>query len=146
MSRRHAREAALLTLFQLELNPPVQEGEVDGEVLALSAALEEKPLRSKQDYAYATTLIHGTRSAIDRIDDQLKAHAKSWSLERMAGVDRNIVRIALYEILYADEAIDAAVAISEAVELAKVYGTDESARYVNGVLGEIVRSVGRHDE
>lgn len=64
----------------------------------------------------------------------------------MASVDRNIVRLALYEILYAEEAIDTAVAISEAVELAKIYGTDESARYVNGVLGEIVRCLIKRDE
>ncbi|BEU87799.1 transcription antitermination factor NusB [Selenomonas sp. TAMA-11512] len=141
MSRRHAREAALLTLFQLELNPPQESADFDGEVLALDAAVEETHLRGKDDYDFAANLVHGTRAVIGKIDDQLKAHAKSWSLERMAGVDRNIVRIALYELLYADEPMDTAVAISEAVELAKIYGTDESARYVNGVLGEIVRSL-----
>ena len=131
----------MLSLFQLELNPPPQEPSIDWEMVALDATVGEVPLRGKDDYAFATSLIRGTRSSIERIDDQLKAHAKSWSLERMASVDRNIIRIALYEILYADKTIDAAVAISEAVELAKVYGTDESARYINGVLGEIVRAL-----
>ena len=73
---------------------------------------------------------------LDRIDELIGSYAEGWTLERMPPVDRNLARIAVYELLYADD-IDDPVAISEAVELARQLSTDDSPRFLNGVLGRI---------
>ncbi len=136
MSRRQAREAALQTLFQMELNPPpLSETEAAWQTLALDAVAAEMPLKTKKDYGYAAALVRGTRDHIADIDAAIAASSYDWSLARMACVDRNIVRIAVYEMKYGKEKIDVGIAINEAVELAKKFGTDDSGRYVNGILG-----------
>ena len=136
MSRRQAREAALQTLFQLELNsPPEAASEEAWQTWALDAAVEEMPLKGKRDYRYAAALVRGTRENLAAIDEAIAASAHDWKLDRMAGVDRNIVRLAVYEMKYGAEKLDVGIVINEAVELAKKFGTDDSGRYVNGILG-----------
>ena len=140
MSRRQAREAALQTLFQLELNPPSEAASEEAcQMWALDAAVEEMPVETKRDYSYAASLVRGTRENLVAIDEAIAAYAHDWKLERMTGVDRNIVRIALYEMKYGAEKVDVGIAINEAVELAKKFGTDDSSRYVNGILGGLAR-------
>lgn len=140
MSRRQAREAALQALFQLELNPPPETASEGAcQTWALDAAVEEMPVETKRDYSYAASLVRGTRENLVAIDEAIAAYAHDWKLERMTGVDRNIVRIALYEMKYGAEKVDVGVAINEAVELAKKFGTDDSGRYVNGILGGLAR-------
>lgn len=140
MSRRQAREAALQTLFQLELNPPPEAAsEETWQTWALDAAVEEMPVETKKDYRYAASLVRGTRENLAAIDEAIAASAHDWKLDRMTGVDRNIVRIALYEMKYGAEKVDVGIAINEAVELAKKFGTDDSSRYVNGILGGLAR-------
>lgn len=90
--------------------------------------------------AYASTLVNGIAGHIDELDKRIGSTAENWTLERMPIVDRNIIRIATYEILHCDE-IPTGVAINEAVELAKAFGTDESPKFVNGVLGRIASEV-----
>ncbi len=85
---------------------------------------------------YTVTLVSGVKSNADRIDELLSTYAVGWSLERMPGVDRAILRMSTYELLFADEIPDA-VAISEAVALAQDLSTEESASFVNGLLGRI---------
>ena len=140
MSRRQAREAALQTLFQLELNPPSEAASEEAcQMWALDAAVEEMPVETKRDYSYAASLVRGTREHLAAIDEEIAASAHDWKLDRMTGVDRNIVRIALYEMKYGAEKVDVGIAINEAVELAKKFGTDDSSRYVNGILGGLAR-------
>lgn len=140
MSRRQAREAALQTLFHLELNPPSDSASEEAwQTWALDAAVEEMPLEGKRDYRYAAALVRGTRENLAAIDELIAASARDWKLDRMAGVDRNIVRIAVYEMKYGTEKLDVGVVINEAVELAKKFGTDDSGRYVNGILGGLAR-------
>ena len=79
---------------------------------------------------------------LDRIDETIASYAEGWTLERMPVVDRNLARIAVYELLYVDE-IDDAVAISEAVELARQMSTDDSPRFLNGILGRIAEYASR---
>ena len=130
MSRRQAREAALQTLFQLELNsPPEAASEEAWQTWALDAAVEEMPLEGKRDYCYAAALVRGTRENLAAIDEAIAASAHDWKLDRMAGVDRNIVRMAVYELSLIH------IVNTEAVELAKKFGTDDSGRYVTGILG-----------
>ena len=83
--------------------------------------------------------MRGTRENLAAIDEEIAASTRDWKIDRMTGVDRNIVRIALYEMKYRTEKIDVGIAINEAVELAKKFGTDDSSRYVNGILGGLAR-------
>ncbi len=86
---------------------------------------------------YAETLIRGYAAQQDRIDDLLSEYAEGWTLDRMPAVDRAILRIAVYELIYSPD-VPPAVAIDEAVELAKSLSTDNSPRFINGVLGQIL--------
>ena len=128
--RTLARSQALQILFQAEaLDKPVDE------VLAGDYLLSKGPLNP-----YAEVLARGCYENLDRIDDVLHEVSDNWSLYRMPSADRNLLRIAVYEMrLQTDDPIDDAVVINEAVEVAKAYGTDESSRFVNGVLGRIAR-------
>lgn len=137
MSRRQAREIALQALYQLDVNPPTEGA--DGEMLALDAALDEAEEDvSKKTRDYATGLVQGTRGHLVSIDEVIGAKSKGWKVERMAVIDRNIARMAVYEMQYSETAVDAGVAIDEAIELAKKYGADESPKFLNGVLGAMV--------
>ena len=87
---------------------------------------------------YTADLVHGVTEHRDRLDEVIASYAKDWSLERMPAVDRNVLRMATYEVLYVDDVPDA-VAVSEALNLVRELSTDESPAFVNGVLGNIVR-------
>lgn len=129
--RTLARSQALQILFQAEaLDKPVDA------VLAGDYLLSKGPLDD-----YAIELARGAYEHIDEIDSALVACSKNWDLNRMPASDRNLLRIAVFELRCADpsDRLDAAVVINEAVEIAKAYGTDESAKFVNGVLGRIAR-------
>ncbi len=85
---------------------------------------------------FGRRLLDGTITHLPEIDEKLRTYAREWSLERMANVDRNILRLALYEMLYLDD-VPLSVSINEAVELAKIYSTPDSGRFINGILGKI---------
>jgi transcription antitermination protein NusB len=87
--------------------------------------------------AYAVELVEGVAENRDRIDEMLTSYAEGWTLERMPGVDRAVLRIGVYELLFRDDVPDP-VAIDEAVELAKALSTDDSPKFINGILGRIV--------
>ena len=124
--RTIARAQALQLLFQAEAT-----GRDVEDVLAGDYALEEGPLDP-----YGEELALGASGMLPAIDDLLERISPNWGLERMPAVDRNLLRLAIYEMVAIDE-VDVAVAIDEAVVLAKAYGTDESSRFVNGVLGRV---------
>lgn len=128
-ARRKARKRALDVLYEADLRdlPP-------GEVLVNYLARIEKPRPEHMDYA--VSLIEGVAKNLDRIDELIASYAEGWTIDRMPVVDRNIARIAVFELLYLPE-IDDPVAISEAVELAKQMSTDDSPRFLNGILGRI---------
>ena len=88
--------------------------------------------------AYSTELVEGVAANVDRIDAVLASYAEDWSLDRMPPVDRTVLRLAIYELLWCDD-IPTAVAIDEAVELAKSLSTDDSPKFVNGILSRVVR-------
>ena len=95
---------------------------------------------------YAEGLVKGVADHIDEIDDKLEAASENWALDRMPVVDRAILRLAVYEMLYVND-VPVSVSINEAVELAKAYGgEDDSSRFVNGVLGRIARQLEGIDE
>lgn len=132
MSRRKSREMALQTLFQLDYNTADKQE-------ALQAVLSENDNISDNTRKYADSLVTGTQEHVEEIDAIIMETAQEWKIDRMAGIDRNIARIAIYEMKYGTETIPPNVVINEAVELAKVFGTEESGRFVNGILGALVK-------
>ena len=128
-ARTKARKRALDMLFQ---------SDVRGVALAEIVAAEAKRAASEPDrmesWLYAREIVDGVADHRDEIDELIASYAQGWSLERMPNVDRALLRLSSWEILHNDE-VPAAVAIDEAVELAKEYSTDDSGRFVNGVLG-----------
>lgn len=137
-----ARREALQLLYTGELTGIALEELVDGDVAEPLLVPECPQGVSDADLVgvglveYASSLVNGIVEHIDAIDERIASTAENWALERMPIVDRNIIRIATYEIVYCDE-IPTGVAINEAVEMAKAFGTDESPKFVNGVLGRI---------
>lgn len=103
------------------------------EVEAKRAASEPDRVKS---WLYAREIVDGVNDHAREIDEKIQTYAHDWSIERMPAVDRAILRMATWELLFSND-VDVPVAINEAVELAKEYSTDESAKYVNGVLGRI---------
>ncbi|HWM17756.1 MAG TPA: transcription antitermination factor NusB [Microbacterium sp.] len=133
-ARTKARKRALDILFQSDIR---------GDDLAVTLANEAKraanePAR-EASWLYAREIIDGVIDNRDEIDEQITTYAKDWSLARMPAVDRALLRMAVWEILYNDE-VPTAVAIDEAVELAKEFSTDDSGSFVHGVLARVVRS------
>jgi len=125
MTRRsRAREVALQVLFQDDLNPQ-HDAAVADEFLAAR-------LQGDELIEFARSLVAGVRRNQGELDELLSRTADNWSLERMAATDRNVLRLGAYEILYT--ATPGRVAINEAVELAKRFGTAHSAQFVNGIL------------
>ena len=137
MSRKFAREAAFKALFQLDFNFEEDRRE-EFEDLAIETMFEDNPRLTKKDLAYIEGTVKGTRARLEEIDGIITAHLKEgWQLSRLMAADRNILRLAVYEMKFVEPAIPKGVAINEAVELAKRYGTDDSGRFVNGILESI---------
>ena len=138
MSRRMAREAAFKALFQLDFNFEEAEREVY-ENLAVETMYEDEPrLTSKKDLLYIDGTVKGTRARLTEIDEIITAHLKpGWQLSRLMAADRNILRLAIYEMKFGESQLPKNIVINEAVELAKRYGTDDSSRFVNGILEAI---------
>ncbi|MCD6363300.1 MAG: transcription antitermination factor NusB [Synergistetes bacterium] len=134
MKRRRGRELALQVLFQYDFRPN----------LSYEKAIRSVPLDLElpEVKEFAEEIIKGVLNIKEEIDELLRKHTVGWKVDRMATVDRNILRIALYEILRKREDVPLSVAINEAVELAKKYGTEDSGKFVNGVLAKIVREEG----
>ena len=130
MSRRQARELAFQTLFQIDLGRNAPE-------FALRYVASENEL-AENVRDFLTDLVNGTCRHAREIDELLGRFSEGWPLERMSGTDRNILRMALYELVYRED-IPVGVTVNEAVELAKQYGDDDSGKFVNGILGNIIR-------
>jgi len=124
-------------LFQIDVGKQPPEEVIEA---ALSQSVLEGPNRQ-----FAEDVVRGVTVNLDSIDCRLAELTTEWSAERQAAVDRNILRLTTFEILYRPETPVAAV-INEAVELAKKYSTAESGRFVNGVLGALARTVPRGDD
>ncbi len=127
-ARRKARALALQTLY--EVNSAGHEVE---EVVTRLLADEEL---SAENGAFVRELVSGVIQNKEKIDLNIQNFAPAWPIEQMSVVDRNILRLAIFEVLL-DNKVPVKVAINEAVELAKVFGGDSSSRFVNGVLGSI---------
>jgi N utilization substance protein B len=94
--------------------------------------------------AYADSLVRGVAGNLERVDELIRTSSTNWRLERMARVDRNLLRMAAYELLE-QKSVPRAVILDEAIELAKLFGSEDSGAFVNGVLDRIAEEVGRVD-
>ena len=130
--RRRSREIAIQILYALD----IRNSEKVNEMFSLYPFEDEEP----DVVSYASLLVKGVWEARFEIDTLIRKHVVGWRPERMVAVDRAALRLAIYEGII-KQMIPVPVAISEAVELAKTFGTDESGRFVNGVLGKIVRAL-----
>jgi len=128
MKRRTAREKALQALFQIDLAdiPPNE---------AIEYVLDGEEVDS-----FLSSLVNGTVEHIEEIDEMIKPHLVKWKLERLANVDRTILRMATYEMKYEGD-IPTNATLNEAVELAKTFGDENSGRFVNGVLSSVKNSL-----
>jgi N utilization substance protein B len=129
MKRRRAREYALQLLYEHEF----ADGEPD--IQAFFAELNE----DKAVIDFASRIVRGTLKNLPEIDAAIKEAAEHWVLERMAAVDRNVLRAATFEILYAPD-VPSAVVIDEALEIAKKFSSTESASFINGILDRIAKT------
>ena len=127
--RRKAREVALQFLYQLDLNSDDDPIPHDEEFWARHPVDDDT-------HAFADALVRGTKSNQAKIDHAISQFAEHWDLERMAVVDRNILRLAVYELLWMAD-VPPKVAINEAIEIAKKFGTKESSRFINGLPDRI---------
>ncbi|MBL4846437.1 MAG: transcription antitermination factor NusB [Planctomycetes bacterium] len=123
-----AREAALKILYQLDVRSDLEPAELFSEI---DAATENEDARR-----FARDLVLGARAELATIDAELAAVAHNWTLTRMAAIDRNVLRLGAFELLFRED-LPAAVSINEAVELAKNYSTQDSGAFVNGILDKI---------
>jgi transcription antitermination protein NusB len=152
--RREARERAVQFLFQHDLNPPENlelelatfwnsqraaaiEDEKSGQATwGQPVELPPPTVEEAETRLFAEPLIRGALEHRDTIDEKIKSHAKNWDFHRIAAVDRNIMRLAIYEMLYRDD-IPPVVSINEAVDIAKKFSTQDSGKFVNGILDKI---------
>ncbi len=157
--RREARERAVQFLFQADLNPPEnlelslaqfwnsQQAQVIADEKGPATWGERHELRpptveEASLRLFAEPLIHGVLEHRDKLDEEIRKYAKNWDLRRMAVVDRNVLRLAIYEMLFRHD-IPPVVSINEAVDIAKKFSTEDSGKFVNGILdrvkGELLR-------
>lgn len=131
IERRKARQAALELLYQRE----IFECSFEDVVARYASGNPDKPLPD-----FSLLLLRGIEGHQQEIDELIDRHAKNWAIDRLPFIDRNILRIALYEMLF-EASIPVSVSINEAIELAKIFGSAESGKFINGVLGQVALSL-----
>ncbi|MDU0331640.1 MULTISPECIES: transcription antitermination factor NusB [Paenibacillus] len=142
MKRRLAREIAVQSMYQMEMN------EVDANeavTMLLTEAMEENEGEVELSdvdatRAFVLELVNGTWSRKDAIDGLLEDYLKGWQISRLSKVDRQVLRLATYEMIFRDD-VPGKVAVNEAIELAKHFGSPESGKFVNGVLGKMIQDI-----
>jgi transcription antitermination protein NusB len=136
-ARRQAREGALQLLFFMEASGQDYKSAAEAFFRHFESDVEGR--------AYAEAAASGVEASQGKLDLLIRDAAEHWRMERMARVDRNILRLGAWELLFATE-VPRAVILDEAVELAKLYGTEESSAFVNGILNRIANILGRLDQ
>jgi N utilization substance protein B len=139
MGARHSgREAALQMLFQMEASGGDAEEVV--QTFWKSFGVDADP----EGRVYAEEVVRGVGADLPKLDELITAASVNWRMERMARVDRNVLRLGTWELAHRED-VPRAVVLDEAVELAKAYGSDDSSAFVNGVLNRIAETLGRRD-
>lgn len=125
MNRRTIREKALQALFQIDMSETNPEDAI------------HHVLNGEKNDEYLNHLVFGVVENVTNIDEILKERLDKWTIDRLATVDRNLLRLATFEMLYSKENVPANVVINEAIEIAKKYGDEHSSRFINGVLAKV---------
>ncbi len=139
-SNRHlGRIVALQTLYEYEFRRQSEDASVDvDEILNRNLARYESAI---DDTAFVKDLVTGVLDKQDELDGKIQPIAPEWPIEQIARVDRAVLRLGLYELLFRGDKVPPKVAINEAVELAKAFGSDNSSKFINGVLGTAFRTL-----
>jgi len=146
MTRRKGREIALQVLYQIEMsNLPAKDALAQYKKHFIEASSDEEEESSFEDvkdlkeaFNFASDLVLGIEKNKNFIDEKIKEYTRNWSFDRLNTTDKNILRIAIFEMFFRPD-IPEVVSINEAVELAKLYGTDDSPAFVNGILDSIYK-------
>ena len=134
--RRKARSIALQALYEID--------SVQHDPEETLKHLQEEADLSEENFSFARELVEGVLRYKDKLDAQIQRYAPAWPIEQIAFIDRNILRLAIFEILI-DNKIPVKVAINEAVELAKNFGSDSSSKFINGVLGAVSANINKEN-
>ena len=139
-SNRHlGRIISLQSLYEYEFREKAGDAEADLDtIIAKNIEPYEKALG---DTEFVYNLTHGVAERFDKLDKELKPLAPEWPISSIAAIDRNVLRMGLYELKFCGDKVPPKVAINEAVELAKAFGSDNSSRFINGVLGTAFRQI-----
>lgn len=129
--RRQSREMALQILFQTEYAPQISYEEA---LMLVDQKYDSSVIK------YSDEIVQGVQIHREKIDKKIQDASRHWKIERMGGVDRNILRMAAYEMFFAKDAIEPKIVINEAIEIAKIFGSQESSSFVNGLLDQILRN------
>ena len=129
--RRQSREIALQILFQTEFAPQIS----FDDLISIHGTKVEPTV-----IGYADQIIKGVLANKESLDKKIQEASRHWKIDRMGGVDRNLLRLALFEIYHAQEMIEPKIAINEAIEVAKTFGSQESPSFVNGILDQVIRN------
>ncbi|MBS4536207.1 transcription antitermination factor NusB [Clostridium sp. D2Q-14] len=135
MGRRNARESSMKLLYQLELNKDFNEETIESFFNNEDFSNEDF---SKDEQKYIDHSIRTIKEKLNVIDENIEKHINGWKKDRLSKVDLAILRIAIYEIMYRDD-IPTEVSINESIEISKKFSSDESSKFINGVLGTFVR-------
>ena len=139
-SNRHlGRIVALQTIYEYELRTQVGDQTVHAEEILTRNLGKYKS--SVEDTDFVRALVDGVIAKMTELDDTLRPLAPEWPIEQIARIDRTVLRLGLYELLHSKDSVPPKVAINEAVELAKAFGSDNSGKFVNGVLGTAFRTL-----
>jgi transcription antitermination protein NusB len=125
MKRRIAREKALQSIFQIDMNETTPKEAID---FVLDGEASDD---------YLEKLVEGVTEHLEEMDSILIKHLEKWTIDRLATVDRNILRVAVYEMIYCKEDVPVNVAINEALEIAKIYGDESSSKFINSILSKV---------
>jgi len=135
-TRRRAREVVLQVLYEDDMNPTRDR-------MLSKQFIENRMLRNKPLIAFGEELLAGVRTRRNEIDSLVGQYAANWSVKRMSTIDRNVIRLATYEMVFGK--VPGRVVINEAIELAKRYGHVNSGSFVNGILDKILRETSKKD-
>ncbi len=139
-SNRHlGRIIVLQSLYEYEFRDGA--GDTEADIDTIVAKNIEPYAKALGDTEFVYALAHGIINKIKELDDALRPLAPEWPLETIAAIDRNVLRVGLYELTECRDSVPPKVAINEAVELAKAFGSDNSSKFVNGVLGTAYREL-----
>ena len=139
-SNRHlGRIISLQSLYEYEFREKAGDAEADLDVIIAKNIEPYEKALGDTEFVYALT--HGVAEKVKELDEELKPLAPEWPISSIAAIDRNVLRMGLYELKFCGDKVPPKVAINEAVELAKAFGSDNSSRFINGVLGTAFRQI-----